>query len=164
MNFARVIRHLAASDLTLRRAFPEVALRKIEQTIQQSERARRGEICFALEAALPFISLLRGQSGRERAIEVFSRLRVWDTENNNGVLIYLLLADHDVEIVADRGISSHVGDSQWEAICHEMENAFRQNKFEDGVVKGIGRIAKLLSRYSTAEGRGNELFDRPIIL
>ena len=164
MQLKRIARHLLATPFAVRRAFPPAALAAIESAIGQAETTHSGEIRFAVEAALDAGALLASLSARERALQVFAELGVWDTEQNNGVLIYLLLADHDVEIVADRGISSHVGDSQWEAICHEMENAFRQNKFDDGVVKGIGRIAELLSRYSTAEGRGNELFDRPIIL
>ncbi|MGH8717933.1 MAG: TPM domain-containing protein [Burkholderiales bacterium] len=164
MNWRRVMHHLVASDLTVRRAFPAPALRAIEQAITESERGRHGEICFALEAALPLIPLLRAQSARERAIEVFSRLRIWDTERNSGILIYLLLADHDVEIVADRGIASRVSHSEWEAICHEMETAFRDGRFQEGALAAIQRTSELLAAHFCAVEKENELPDRPIVL
>lgn len=164
MNWRRVLRHLVASDLTVRRAFPAPALRAIEQAIAGSERGRQGEICFALEAALPLVPLFRGQSARERAIEVFSRLRIWDTERNSGILIYLLLADHDVEIVADRGIAAQVAHAEWEEICREMETAFRDRRFESGALAGIQRIGDLVAAHFPAMERENELPDRPIIL
>jgi uncharacterized membrane protein len=164
MKWRRLLRHLAASDLMLRRAFPPPVLLAIEQAIADSERTHDGQICFALEAALPISPLLRGQSARERAIEVFSRLRVWDTERNNGILIYLLLADHDVEIVADRGISAQVTHAQWEAVCQEMETAFRAGRFQDGALLAIQKIRDLLAAHFPAAERGNELPDRPVLL
>ena len=94
------------------------------------------KIRFAVEHALDLPQLLAGMSARDRAIEVFSQLRVWDTEHNNGVLIYLLFADRDVEIVADRGIHAKVG-AGWEDICRSMEQRFRQGEFEAGVIEGI---------------------------
>ena len=99
------------------RAFPRKTLIAIEQTVKASETAHAGEIRFVVEGALHSTPLLDGQSARERALEVFSQLRIWDTEHNNGVLIYLLLADRDVEIVADRGIHSKLGTREWETIC-----------------------------------------------
>ncbi len=152
--------------MALRRVFPQTALTAIEEAIQQSEIGHDGEIRFAVEAALNMRSLLSGQSARERAIEVFSQLRIWDTEHNNGVLIYLLLADRDVEIVADRGISVKVGAGKWESICHEMELAFREGEFESGVIGGIHAIGRHLQEHFPAERmrRENELSDSPIIL
>ena len=100
------------------------SLAAIEQAIKQSEISHEGEVRFAVEAALNTLPLLRDQSARDRAVEVFSQLRVWDTEHNNGVLIYLLLADRDVEIIADRGINVKVGSEEWEKICREMEMLF----------------------------------------
>lgn len=121
---------------------------------------------FAVEAALDTLPLMADQPARERAIEVFSQLRVWDTEHNNGVLIYLLLADHDVEIIADRGIASRVGNEAWEAICRQMETAFREGQFESGVITGIGAIGTHLQEYFATERKAgeNELPDRPVIL
>ena len=121
---------------------------------------------FAVEPALPLARVLRGASPRERALEVFGDLRIWDTEENCGVLVYLLLADRDVEIVADRGIHAHVGAAAWEAICRKMETAFRAGRFTDGVEAGIAAINALLARHYPREGPGadNELPDRPVVL
>lgn len=165
MNFARILRHLLTGHLAVRRLFPVSSLTAIEHAIKQSEISHGGEVCFAVEAALNMQPLLRSQSARERAIEVFSLLRVWDTEHNNGVLIYLLLADHDVEIIADRGIDAKVGGEEWERICGEMEDAFRQGQFESGVIAGIRAIGSHLQRhFQTEEDGGNELPDKPVIL
>ena len=106
-----------------------------------------------------------GQTARERAIEVFSQLRVWDTEQNNGVLIYLLLADRDVEIVADRGVHARLGQAVWEEVCREMEAAFRQGRFEEGAVGGIRSVGMHLARhYPQAGSKTNEMPDRPILM
>jgi uncharacterized membrane protein len=165
MNLGRIFRHLLSMDLAVKRAFPAASLRVIEQTIRECETRHQGEIRFAVEAALDIQPLLHGEGARERAIEVFSQLRVWDTENNNGVLIYLLLADHDVEIIADRGIHRYVGEQGWAAICYTMEQAFRQGRFEAGVVSGIQAISALLERYFPAQARNpNELPDEPVLL
>jgi uncharacterized membrane protein len=151
--------------VVVRRVFPETALTAIEQAIRQSEMTHAGEIRFAVEPALDTLPLLKARSGREQAIEVFSQLRVWDTEHNNGVLIYLLLADHDVEIVADRGIDARVGQEKWEAICRLMEESFREGQFEAGVIAGIHAIGEhLKEHFPLRPGGQNELPDRPVIL
>jgi uncharacterized membrane protein len=140
-------------------------MRAIEAAIRESETTHSGEIRFAIEAALDPMALFQGRSARERAVEVFSQLRVWDTERNNGVLIYLLLADRRVEIVADRGIHLDVGRAGWEVVCREMEQAFRQGRFEQGVVEGVRAVASHLVRYYPASGSNlNELPDKPVIL
>jgi len=166
VNFTRVLRHLFTGRPALRRAFPTASLRAIEQAIKQSEASHDGEIRFAVEAALHILPLLGDQSARQRSIEVFSRLRVWDTECNNGVLIYLLLADRHVEIVADRRIHGKVGGEEWEEICRAMEAAFRQGRFEAGVIAGIGAISAHLQTHFPTERQGgeNELADKPVIL
>lgn len=165
MNFTRILRHLFMPPWRVRLAFPARTLRAVEAAIREGEAAHAGEIRFAVESALPLIPLLRGQSARERALEVFSHLRVWDTEHNNGVLVYLLLADHDVEIVADRGIHARVGGEGWEKICREMEALFREGKFEEGVLHGIRAVGAHLVRHYPAQGRGrNELDNRPVVL
>jgi len=149
----------------VRQAFPRQSLIAIEKTIKASETAHLGEIRFALEGALDGTALFRGQSARERAIEVFSLLRVWDTERNNGVLIYLLLADRDVEIVADRGIHSKVGSLEWENICRKMETAFKQANYEGGVVSGLQAVTQHLRKHFPASGAGqDELPDKPVVL
>ena len=147
MDFARILRHLLTGQWMQRRTFPAVSLAAIEQGIVQSEMKHGGEICFAVEAALNTLPLLRNQTTRERALEVFSQLRVWDTEHNNGVLIYLLLADHTVEIIADRGIHAKVSQGEWDSICHAMESAFQQKRFEAGVIAGIDAIGAHLQKY-----------------
>lgn len=165
MNFKRIIRHLLTPHWKVKRVFPARALRSIEAAIRESETTHFGEIRFAVEVALDPMALLQDRSARERAVEVFSQLRVWDTEHNNGVLIYLLLADRRVEIVADRGIHRDVGQPGWEAICREMERSFRQGRFEQGVVEGIRTVASHLVRHYPASGANeNELPDKPVIL
>jgi len=140
-------------------------MKAIEAAVAKCEHAHSGQICVAIEAALPTDVLLRGLSARDRAIEVFSTLRVWDTEHNNGVLLYLLIADRDVEIVADRGIAQRVQQSEWEAICRQMESAFSAGHFEDGIIAGIYSVADKLSDHFPGEGeRNNELPDAPVML
>jgi len=162
----RTIRHLSSGRAAVRRAFPRQTLDAIEHAIRETETMHTGQIRFAVEPALDLKLLLAGRTARERAIEVFSELRVWDTESNNGVLIYLLLADHDVEIVADRGVHARLGQAVWEEICLEMESAFRAGKFEQGVLAGIHSVGRhLASHYPDAgEKRTNELPDRPALL
>lgn len=165
MKLKRLFKHLSMPAWRARRAFPKITLATIENAIRQSEAGHTGQICFVVEAALDFGPLLAGYSARERAVDVFSQLRVWDTEHNNGVLIYLLLADRDVEILADRGIAERIAPAEWEHICQTMEHAFRQGQFEQGVLAGIRRVTALLAtHYPGTSQRGNELSDRPIVL
>lgn len=161
----RLLRHAVLDHLTAARAFPPPALTRIEQSIAAGERTHRGQLCFAVEAALPPLRVLRGLTPRERALEVFGLLRVWDTEENAGVLIYLLLADRDVEIVADRGIDRRVDPAAWREVCARMESAFAQGRFVDGVVQGIDEVSALLAAHFPGnEGVRNELSDKPVIL
>lgn len=161
----RWIRHLFLDDLAVRRAFPRSALAAIESAIAAQERRHRGELRFAVEGGLPVLPLLSGRTARERAIETFSRLRIWDTEDNAGVLVYLLLADRRVEIVADRGIHSRVGTAAWDAICGEMQSAFAAGRFETGAVLGIEAISDLLAaHFPPGDENPNELPDTPVML
>lgn len=147
----------------VRRAFPPAAMTAIEQAIARSETRHRGEVRFAVEAALDVPGLIAGQPARERALEVFSQLGVWDTEENNGVLIYLLLADRDVEIVADRGINALAGPAEWEAICRTMEAALRRGEFEHAVLGAIEAATLLLARhFPPRAGDRDELANRPV--
>ena len=149
----------------VRRAFPGESLAAIDRAVKASEATHRGEIRFAVEGALDIGPLFGGQSARERAIDVFSQLRIWDTEKNNGVLIYLLLADRDVEIVADRGIDAKVGPQEWERICRAMETVFRQGDFEGGVILGIREVTRhLAAHFPPGGGDRNELPDKPVVL
>jgi uncharacterized membrane protein len=165
MKIKRFVRHLLATPWWMRRAFPPRTMRAIEAAIRESETTHLGEVRFAVEAALDPMALLYGRTARERAVEVFSQLRVWDTEHNNGVLIYLQLADRRVEIVVDRGINRYVGQQGWDKICREMERAFKQEHFEQGAVSGIHAIAEHLARYYPASSANeNELPDKPVVL
>jgi len=165
MNLKRIMRHLSIGRAAVRRIFPPRALDVIERTIHETEAKHAGQIRFAIEASLELAPLLAGKTAQQRAIEVFSKLRVWDTEHNNGVLIYMLLADRDVEIVADRGIHVKLGQEPWAAICREMEAAFRAGNFESGVLAGIHAVGEHLSRHFPAHGgKINEIPDRPVVL
>ena len=144
------------------RAFPASAMAAIEQAIAASEREHSGEVRFAVEPALD-TSAPRRRIARERAIEVFSHLRLWDTDHRNGVLIYLLLADRDIEIVADRGVAAKVDASEWEAICREMEASLRSGGYGAAVVRGIEAASRLLARHFPRRAADrNELPDRPV--
>ncbi len=162
----RILRHLLTDERALRQAFPGAALAAIEQETARQENRHMGELRFAAEAALPVAALLERMSPRERAIEQFGRLRIWDTEHNCGVLIYVLLADHDVEIVADRGIDARVGAQQWDAICRQMQREFAAGRFEAGAIAGLRAISDLLATHFPAAGRDNpnDLSDKPILL
>lgn len=165
MMLARMLRHLTMPQWRAGQVFPRGALLRIERAVAEAESHHSGQIRFAVENALDLRSLVRGESARERAIEVFAALRVWDTEHNNGVLIYLLLADRDVEIVADRGIHERVGSNAWEEVCREMEVAFREGRFEAGVLGGIARVSRYLEAHFPKKALGpNELPDRPVVL
>ena len=165
MNLERIMRHLSCGRATVRRAFPQHTLDAIERAIRETEARHDGQIRFAVEAALDLSPLLAGQTARERAIEVFSELRVWDTEHNNGVLIYLLLADRDVEIVADRGIHAKAGAEAWSAICRSMETHFGAGDFGRGAVQGIEAVTQLVTRhFPLTPGDRNELPDAPLLL
>ena len=165
MKIKRIVKHLLATRGQIRRAFPRSALKLIEDVIKASEAEHTGEIRFVVEGGLDGLSLLQGQSARERALELFSQLRMWDTQDNSGLLIYLLLADRAVEIVADRGINAKVGPHEWSGICREMEAAFRKSKYAAGVVAGVQAVTHHLVTHFPADGRnGNELPDKSVVL
>ncbi len=165
MNIQRIVKHLLLTDGQVNKAFPRTTLSKIEQAIQASETRHEGEVRFAVEGGLDGAPLFKGQSARERAIELFSQLRVWDTQHNTGVLIYLLLSDRAVEIVADRGIHAKVESQAWSKVCLEMEAAFRQSNFEGGVMSGVQAVTQHLVQHFPAKGHNaNELPDKPVLL
>jgi uncharacterized membrane protein len=135
------------------------------QAIRQSETTHSGQVRFVVEGALDGRPLFRNQPARERALDLFSHLRIWDTEHNNGVLIYLLLADRDVEIIADRGIDTKVGTEGWERICRAMEAEFGAGQFERGVIGGIEAVSRELARHFPRGGpHPNELPDAPVVI
>lgn len=165
MSLSRLSRHLVANRARVSRAFPRETLARIEAAIVASERQHGGQVRFVVEGALDGRALFRQQAARERALDVFSHLRVWDTEANNGVLIYLLLADRDVEIVADRGIDARVGERGWREICVVMEQAFARGDFEAGVLEGLRAVtAHLATHFPRGAGQANELPDAPVVM
>ncbi len=142
---------------------PDAVCARIEAVIKASEVQHRGEIRFVAETCL-YAGLGYGRTVRERAINVFSELRVWDTEENTGVLVYLQLVDRDFEIVADRGINARVVQDKWEAICQRMEAEFRAGRLEQGVLAGLEDITHLLTTHFPAHRvNPNELPDAPIV-
>ncbi len=165
MGIKRISKHLLLGRRQVHKAFPRESLAKIEKAIAASEKQHAGQIRFVVEGALEGGPLLADQPARARAIDVFSHLRIWDTADNNGVLIYLLLADRDVEIVADRGIDAKVGKAGWRDICTAMEGEFRQAHFEAGVLAGVAAVTRHLVQYFPATGaHKNELPDDPVVL
>ncbi len=165
MGIRRISRHLVQHHWRAKHAFPEAVLDRIEQAIARGETTHSGQVRFVVEGALDGAPLFRNQPARERALDVFSHLRIWDTAHNNGVLIYLLLADRDVEIVADRGIDAKVGAECWEQICRAMEAEFRSGQFERGVIGGIEAVSRELARHFPSSGpHPNELPDKPVVM
>jgi uncharacterized membrane protein len=163
MSIARVLRHLFALPWAYRQYFDAAGMVAIETAITESEARHGGEIRFIVEPALSPLEVLRDITPRERALEWFARAGVWDTEANNGVLIYLLLADHDVEIVADRGFNGRVTPEEWAAICHTMEQAFHRGAYVDGVVAGVQAVGELIRRHYPATD-ANELPNAPLVV
>jgi uncharacterized membrane protein len=162
----RWIRHLFIDHLALARAFPRATLAAIGRAVAEQERRHRGELRVVIEGGLPLPALLAGRSARERALDHFARLRVWDTEDNAGILIYLLLADRRVEIVADRGIHGRVGDTAWETICGAMQQEFAAGRYEVGILAGLAAVSDLLTEHFPAQSgdKPNELPDAPAVL
>ena len=161
----RFFKHLVSNPWQVSRHFSASALHHIEQAIVASEQNHAGELRFVVEAGLHPYEIIFKKTPRKRAIELFSHLKIWDTEHNNGVLIYLLLADRDVEIVADRGIDKRVGHDGWEAICHEMEAMFRRGEFEAGVLHGINKIGESLQQHFPQQSASkNEISNKPLII
>ena len=162
----RWIHHLFLDHAALRRAFPRATLAGVERAVGDQEKRHRGQLRVAVEGGLPLQALLAGRSSRERALELFTRLRVWDTVDNAGVLIYLLLADRRVEIVADRGIHARVGDIAWETICGAMQQEFAAGRFEAGMLAGLSSVSDLLAQHFPAQpgDNPNELPDAPVVL
>jgi uncharacterized membrane protein len=165
MGIRRISRHLLEHHWRVRRIFPKQVLAAIEQAIKAGEATHSGQVRFVVEGALDGKPLFRNQSARDRALDIFAHLRIWDTAHNNGVLIYLLLADRQVEIVADRGIDAKVGAAGWQKICAEMETDFRSGNFTGGVIRGIDAVSRQLAAHFPKHGAGkNELPDAPVVM
>ena len=165
MGIKRIGKHLIEHNWRVRRIFTPKVLADIEQAIKLTEATHSGQVRFVVEGALDGKPLFRDQPARERALDIFSDLRIWDTAHNNGVLIYLLLADRKVEIVADRGIDAKVGASGWQKVCAAMETDFKAGNFEAGAIRGIGAVSKQLAAHFPKAGVGpNELPDAPVVM
>lgn len=163
MSLARTLRHFLLPDWSLRRAFDAATLQAIEQAIADTERGHGGEIRFAVEASSSPLALMRGITPRQLALQAFARLGVWDTEANNGVLIYVSWADRDVEIVADRGFNGRVTEQEWGEVCRRMEQAFAHGEARRAAVEGIQAVGALIARHFPTADR-DELPNRPVML
>lgn len=169
MTIKRIIRHTLTPGWVTRRIFDYNAMEQIETAIAEAELGHSGEICFAIESGLSTREVWVGKTPRQRAMEVFCALHVWDTELNNGVLLYLEMADKDVEVIADRRAAKRISNKDWKAVCDVVENAAKNDKHVDGVIKAINQIGQLLrqqfpitdSQQSTDK---NELSNKPTIL
>lgn len=168
-RLVRLVRHRWAEG-ALRRAFPPDLIERLTRRVAASERRHTGQIRICVEGGLPLSYLWRGASSRERAVALFGKQRVWDTEENNGVLIYLLEADHAIEIVADRGLARHVPPEAWQAMVAQMGASFRAGRHEEGLTQALSEVSALLVQHFPAgigpvarEVRGNELPDHPVI-
>ncbi|MFD0739965.1 TPM domain-containing protein [Lysobacter koreensis] len=161
----RLLKHLFAPSA--RRLFPTDTLHRIADAIAASERRHSGEICFAVEASLAAAAVWAGRQARDRATDVFTQLRVWDTRANNGVLLYLLLADHRIEIVADRGFDGLVSAEQWRGVCVLIEERLKAGEPEAAVLRGVEALSELLAEHFPRDAGGgdrNELPDLPHLL
>jgi uncharacterized membrane protein len=162
----RLLKHRLLDEGDARRALRPEALDRLQKRVSESERRHSGEIRICVEAGLPLSYLWRGASARERAVAMFGKLHVWDTQHNNGVLIYLLLAEHAIEIVADRGLNPHVPAGQWQTMTQHMRTAFQEGRFEDGVNAAVDAVDALLARHFPVQAGGenpNELPDAPMV-
>ena len=165
MSIKRIGKHLIEHHWRARRIFTRSVRARIEQAITAGEATHAGQVRFVVEGALDGAPLFRDQSARARALDVFAHLRIWDTEHNNGVLIYLLLADRKVEIIADRGIDARVGETGWQNICRDLEAEFRRGQFEAGAIKGIEAVSRELAKYFPPQAsHRNELPDAPVVM
>jgi uncharacterized membrane protein len=164
MELERFWRHVVMTPWKAARAFPAATMERIQREIAEQEARHRGEVCFVVEAELTTAQLWQGLTSRERARQVFAAEGIWNTEENNGVLIYVLLAEHKVEIVADRGIDRRADPGAWQGIVDAMDAHFRAGRFEQGAVEGLQAVGALLQRHFPAQGEArNELADRPIL-
>ena len=150
----------------MRRVLPDAALKRLEERVHSSEKKHSGEIRLCIEAGLPSSYIWKRLSARDRALAMFGKLRAWDTEYNNGVLIYLLFAEHKIEIVADRGLTGRVSEGDWRRIVERMREPLHAGKFEDGLNIAIDEVEKLLEQHFAVDSAAinpNELPNKPWI-
>ena len=161
----RLLRHLFARSA--RTIFTNEVLHRIADAVAAGESRHRGEVCFAVESGLTPAQVFAGMQARARANDVFAQLKVWETDANNGVLVYLLLADHRIEIIADRGLRDCVSDAQWRGVCQLMEERLRAGDAEAAAIVGVQGVSDILAgHFPRAAGVAdeNELPDLPHIL
>lgn len=164
-TLSRLIKHLCTTTADVRRAFPPATLKAIEDAINEGETRHRAEVRVVVEPALNTQAVLSGMSARERARELFAHYGVWDTEENCGVLVYVNLADHQVEIVADRGVGRVIGAKDWHAICRTMTQGFARGAYHDSVITALVELNALLQQHYPDDGsRRNQLSDKPVML
>ena len=162
----RIFRHRWVDESNTRRAVPPELLHRLTRRVAASEQRHSGEVRICVEAGLPMSYLRRGAAARERAVMMFAKLRVWDTEHNNGVLIYLLLADHAIELVADRGLNHHVSAVQWKAMVQHLGAAIKDGRYEDGLTQALEEVSAVLVQHfplAESEFNPNELPDTPML-
>lgn len=165
MNLRRILRHLAMTRWQEKHAFPPAALAAIREAITNSERRHSGQVRFAVEGALHGVRLLRGQSPRQRALEVFANLHLWDTAERNGVLIYVLLADRAVELVVDRGAHLRAETAHWHRICQAMQAKFRAGSYRQGAIDGIEALTQVMAEHFPPSGKPERnLPDDPVMI
>jgi uncharacterized membrane protein len=165
MKLSRTLEHLLLPGWYVRRVFARDDLAAIGAAITACEQAHRGELRFVVEGPLPPSALWHDASSRQRAVELFAIQRVWDTEENTGILIYVQLVDRRVEILADRGITTCVPQAEWDAICREMEASFRDGEWRRGALQAVARAGALLAKHFPAgQSNPNELSDQPLVL
>ena len=165
MKLSRMLGHLLLPAWWARRAFARADLAAIGDAIAACEQSHRGELRFVVEGPLPLASLWQDSSSRQRAIELFASQRVWDTEENSGILIYVQLVDRRVEILADRGIAARVAQAEWDAICRAMEASFRRGEWRQGALQAVARAGDLLAlHFPAGQSNPNELPDQPLVL
>lgn len=165
-RWLRLLRHRWLDQADARRALGDAALKRLRDRVVTAERGHSGEIRICVEAGLPLSYIRRRATARERAITMFGKLRVWDTEHNNGVLIYLLLAEHCIEIVADRGLQRHVGDMPWQKMADGMRTAFQRGDYEAGLNTAIDQVSALMREHfplAHDAAKPNELPDDPLV-
>lgn len=163
-KLGRLINHLSYPRWRVSRAFSSAALKTIEAEIARSENQHDGELRFVVVGGLDISRLWAGVSARQHAVEVFSQLRVWDTEYNSGVLIYVQLADRQVEILADRGINRKVGEATWQNICASMQHAFRAGAFEAGALAGVKAVGQVLAEHFPAHDHNPDELSNHVVL
>ena len=167
MDLSRTLRHLGTTHRATAQRFPEELLRRLQAAITAGEATHRGEVRLIVEAAMPLRKVRRGLTTRQRALDLFGTFRVWDTEENNGVLLYVNVADRRIEVIADRAAARAIGDAHWQAVCAMASDAFRAERFEQGVTDALEAIrSALAAAFPLQAGHDprRELGDEPVVI